>query len=319
MQSIFSTTIPASASVAVTLDWHITNPLASISTSNKGSSVSATIAGHAFGGEVGTNGPELSWVGEEGLEYIIPTVPARRQRGIELWESAGRTLGVLGPDGQITAHANGGAVGGNIPNAVFYSNKGSSVSATIAGHAFGGEVGTNGPELSWVGEEGLEYIIPTVLGRRQKGIDLWMQAGKTLGMFESEDEISAHASGGAVGAGSSLIPEDSMQLEQMPEKKDAVVWSVMGQAISSESSKGASEGDEVTSTVNNTQQNSSGEKVEINVNMNPVIKIEGNNMDKEEIFQVLQERMSEMVDDFGNEIAERMSKIFNNMPAVQEA
>lgn len=62
-----------------------------------------------------------------------------------------------------------------------------------------------------------------------------------------------------------------------------------------------------------------GEKVEINVNMNPVIKIEGNNMDKEEIFQVLQERMSEMVDDFGNEIAERMSKIFNNMPAVQEA
>ena len=231
VQSIFSTTIPASASVAVTLDWHITNPLASISTSNKGSSVSATIAGHAFGGEVGTNGPELSWVGEEGLEYIIPTV----------------------------------------------------------------------------------------LGRRQKGIDLWMQAGKTLGMFESEDEISAHASGGAVGAGSSLIPEDSMQLEQMPEKKDAVVWSVMGQAISSESSKGASEGDEVTSTVNNTQQNSSGEKVEINVNMNPVIKIEGNNMDKEEIFQVLQERMSEMVDDFGNEIAERMSKIFNNMPAVQEA
>ena len=53
--------------------------------------------------------------------------------------------------------------------------------------------------------------------------------------------------------------------------------------------------------------------------MNPVIKIEGNNMDKEEIFQVLQERMSEMVDDFGNEIAERMTKIFNNMPAVQEA
>ena len=43
--------------------------------------------------------------------YIIPTVPARRQRGIELWESAGRTLGVLGSDGQISAHANGGIVG----------------------------------------------------------------------------------------------------------------------------------------------------------------------------------------------------------------
>lgn len=67
VQSTFSQGFSASADVAVTLNWHITNPSASISTSSSGSSVSATIAGHANGGEVGLSGPELSWVGEEGL------------------------------------------------------------------------------------------------------------------------------------------------------------------------------------------------------------------------------------------------------------
>lgn len=126
VQSTFSQGFSASADVAVTLNWHITNPSASISTSSSGSSVSATIAGHASGGEVGLNGAELSWVGEEGLEYIIPTVPARRQRGIELWESAGRTLGVLGSDGQISAHANGGIVGKEVSNTTPYFNTDSS-------------------------------------------------------------------------------------------------------------------------------------------------------------------------------------------------
>ena len=146
-----------------------------------------------------------------------------------------------------------------------------------------------------------------------------MQAGKTLGMLGPDGEISAHANGGVVGAGSSIIPEDSIQLAQVPEKSDNTVWSIMGQAVSNESSKDASEGDGTTFTVNNAQQNDGGGKVEVNVNMNPVIKIEGNNMDEEKIFQVLQNRIREMADDLGDEIAERMGKIFNNMPAVQEA
>lgn len=126
VQSAFSQGFTASADVAVTLNWHITNPSASISTSSSGSSVSATIAGYASGGEVGLNGAELSWVGEEGLEYIIPTVPARRQRGIELWKSAGRTLGVLGPDDEISAHASGGIVGKEVSNTIPYFDTDSS-------------------------------------------------------------------------------------------------------------------------------------------------------------------------------------------------
>ena len=63
---------------------------------------------------------------QKALEYIIPTVPARRQRGIELWESAGRTLGVLGSDGQISAHANGGIVGKEVSNTTPYFDTDSS-------------------------------------------------------------------------------------------------------------------------------------------------------------------------------------------------
>ena len=72
------------------------------------------------------NGAELSWVGEEGLEYIIPTVTARRQRGIEWWKSAGRTLGVLGPDDEISAHASGGIVGKEVSNTIPYFDTDSS-------------------------------------------------------------------------------------------------------------------------------------------------------------------------------------------------
>lgn len=158
-----------------------------------------------------------------------------------------------------------------------------------------------------------------------------LKTGYSQELYMSKKAVDNHArkysqayrydlnNGGAVGAGSSIIPEDSIQLAQVPEKSDNTVWSIMGQAVSNESSKDASEGDGTTFTVNNAQQNDGGGKVEVNVNMNPVIKIEGSNMDEEKIFQVLQNRIREMADDLGDEIAERMGKIFNNMPAVQEA
>lgn len=62
---------------------------------------------HAAGGYV-SGGPQLSWLAEEGYgEYIIPTNPSRRSRALELYEQAGKALG-------ITAHANGGFVGREI-------------------------------------------------------------------------------------------------------------------------------------------------------------------------------------------------------------
>lgn len=69
--------------------------------------VSQETDGHAAGGYV-SGGPQLSWLAEEGYgEFIIPTNPSRRSRALELYKQAGDVLGV-------SAHANGGYVGGSI-------------------------------------------------------------------------------------------------------------------------------------------------------------------------------------------------------------
>lgn len=70
------------------------------------------------------------------------------------------------------------------------SGSGSSVTATIAGNAEGSIV--TGPLLSWVGEDGPEAIIPLGLKRRDRGMDLWLQAGRALGVKE-------YADGGMIG------------------------------------------------------------------------------------------------------------------------
>lgn len=102
VQSTFSNPIAASCTVNVTLNWHITNPSAGITTSGSGSSVTATIAGNAEGSIV--TRPLLSWVGEDGPEAIIPLGSKRRDRGMDLWLQAGRALGVK-------EYAEGGMVG----------------------------------------------------------------------------------------------------------------------------------------------------------------------------------------------------------------
>lgn len=102
VQSTFSNPIAASCTVNVTLNWHITNPSAGITTSGSGSSVTASIAGNAEGSIV--TSPLLSWVGEDGPEAIIPLGSKRRDRGMDLWLQAGRALGVK-------EYADGGMIG----------------------------------------------------------------------------------------------------------------------------------------------------------------------------------------------------------------
>lgn len=70
------------------------------------------------------------------------------------------------------------------------SGSGSSVKASIAGNAEGSIV--TEPLLSWVGEDGPEAIIPLGSKRRDRGMDLWLQAGRALGVKE-------YADGGMIG------------------------------------------------------------------------------------------------------------------------
>lgn len=76
------------------------------------------------------------------------------------------------------------------PAGITTSGSGSSVTASIAGNAEGSIV--TGPLLSWVGEDGPEAIIPLGSKRRDRGMDLWLQAGRALGVKE-------YADGGMIG------------------------------------------------------------------------------------------------------------------------
>ena len=192
---------------------------------------------------------------------------------------------------------------------------------TASLNAAGGEVGRNGPELSWVGEEGLEYIIPTVPGRRSRGIELWKAAGRTLGVLDSDGNISAHAAGGMVGNVFGYNPEDTGQITWEPENKDDVVWSVTGRSSKGDSSKESSEGEGTSVSVETPKntQGYGGNTFTINVDMSPVFRIDGDDVDDDRIMEVVQSRIREMADDLGDEIAERMSKIFANMPLATEA
>ena len=64
------------------------------------------------------------------------------------------------------------------------------VAGAIAGYLVS-EYGDN-PMLSWVGEEGPEVIIPLSGHKRDRGLDLWQQAGQALG-------VTGYANGGMVG------------------------------------------------------------------------------------------------------------------------
>ena len=199
-------------------------------------------------------------------------------------------------------------------------SSGSTVSVSIAGHANGGEVGLHGAELSWLGEEGKEYVIPTVPGRRGRGIALWQQAGEDLGVLDSNGEIAAHANGGIVGPGGEELASNTiLPLQAQPQDESKSVWSVTGQEMSGDSSEEESEGKKAVSVNAAVQGQQGNNTFEINVDMSPVIKIEGGNMDEEKVFEVMKNRIREMADDLGDEIAERMSKIFANMPLIQEA
>lgn len=70
-------------------------------------------------------------------------------------------------------------------------------SAGAGKHASGGMV--SGKQLSWVGEEGPEMIIPLVSGRRPRALELYERAGEMLG-------IGRHAEGGVVGNGGVPVP-----------------------------------------------------------------------------------------------------------------
>ena len=194
---------------------------------------------------------------------------------------------------------------------------------SIGGHATGGMV--NGRELSWVGEEGPEMIIPLVPARRERAVELYQQAGEILG-------VTAHANGGLVGSGSSSYTSPvtrnymdsyygghtSRHNEFSSDTVDYLSQTVNEAPVASNL---FSEDDSTASTSSSSQNVASTSQnvtvrpeVTVKVDVKPEFNITGGEKSEDEIMAVIRRHMKEMADEIGGELATKLDEVFSNMP-----
>lgn len=162
------------------------------------------------------------------------------------------------------------------------------VSGSISSHANGGFA--YGPELTWWGEDGPEVIIPLGSKRRQRGLELWAQAGEMLG-------VGKNADGGFIGAGTSSNKNIWENTESLTEPI-------------SESDRGTSD----VSSVIESEKNSDTKEVNLSVTVNPQFVISSTSQREDDILQIIKTHMKELADDLGGELADRLGEVFSNMP-----
>ena len=179
---------------------------------------------------------------------------------------------------------------------------------TVSAHAAGGYV-SGGPQLSWLAEEGWgEFIIPTNPSRRKAALDLYEQAGAALGVRE-------HAAGGYVSGSNSASKATDYNLFSEVIKNAPI------------SNYEATVGDaEDNSTVYEPvsaqleQNGGNSIQVPVNVSVSPQFVIEGaGGKSEEDVMAIIRKNMKAMADELGGEIADRLEKVFSNMPTVKEA
>ena len=162
------------------------------------------------------------------------------------------------------------------------------VSGSISSHANGGFA--YGPELTWWGEDGPEVIIPLGSKRRQRGLELWAQAGEMLG-------VGKHADGG-------FIDSSGSSNKNIWENTESLAEPI------SESDSGTSD----VSTVIDSEKNSDTKEVNLSVTVNPQFVISSTSQREDDILQIIKTHMKELADDLGGELADRLGEVFSNMP-----
>ena len=133
-------------------------------------------------------------------------------------------------------------------------------------------------------------IIPLGSKRRQRGLELWAQAGEMLG-------VGKHADGGIIGSGGGTSKN---------------IWDNTERLI-----EPISEGDSGTSdvsTVIDSERNSDTKAVTLSVTVNPQFVISSTSQREDDILQIIKTHMKELADDLGGELADRLGEVFSNMP-----
>lgn len=194
------------------------------------------------------------------------------------------------------------------PTMPSYMFPSSSFNITPKKHAAGGYV-SGGPQLSWLAEEGWgEFIIPTNPSRRADALDLYQKAGAALGVQE-------HAEGGYV-AGSnsgSKLTDYNLFSEAI---KNAPIGNYEATGDNTEDNPTVYE----PVSVQPEQSGGNNISVPVNVSVSPQFVIEGSGgKSEDDIMAIIRKNMKAMADELGGEIADRLEKVFSNMPTAKEA
>lgn len=137
----------------------------------------------------------------------------------------------------------------------------------------------DGAFLSWVAEDGPEAIIPLGSKRRERGLQLWLQAGEMLGVAEFAD-------------GGIMAPYTG-SIESVPNDD----WDG---------------GDDFTFPTPTGGNGGGGHNFTISVAANPTFHIEGGDSG-EDILDKLKGKQKELAEIFGEAIAEQLEDIVSNM------
>lgn len=194
------------------------------------------------------------------------------------------------------------------PTMPSYMYPSSSFNITPKKNAAGGYV-SGGPQLSWLAEEGWgEFIIPTNPSRRADALDLYQKAGAALGVQE-------HAEGGYV-AGSnsgSKLTDYNLFSEAI---KNAPIGNYEATGDNTEDNPTVYE----PVSVQPEQSGGNSISVPVSVSVSPQFVIEGSGgKSEDDIMAIIRKNMKAMADELGGEIADRLEKVFSNMPTAKEA
>ena len=140
----------------------------------------------------------------------------------------------------------------------------------------------DGAMLSWVAEDGPEAIIPLGAKRRERGLELWLQAGEMLGVAEFSDGGIVAPYSGVLGS----LPDDS--------------WDNNGDFSPPPVSAGNGNG------------SAGGTGISVSVSANPVFHIEGGG-NSDDILSQIKAKQSEIAEVLGGAIADQLEDILLNM------
>lgn len=206
-----------------------------------------------------------------------------------------------------------------------------STTLTVSAHASGGYV--NDKQLSWVGEEGPEAIIPLVPGRRNRALELYKEVGDILGVqANANGNIIGEAAPLGGGSGSTTIGSTATEMFAYSSISDFLSLNdnLLAEAIRNGATgyNGFTEGTESDSDTADEPLSSSSTvetgktNINLNIQMSPQFNISDSGtgkMDEASIMAIIRKNMKSMADELGGEIADRLEKVFSNMPTAKEA